>query len=115
MIKTFIINVDVDTDKVPEEMSDNIVEYIINEAAWMNESGIYANFVQQYCVQELKEELLKSDVVVSEALPQILAEERFNDITLGDIAEILDWAGESEYISVEDILLRWDEIKQATR
>ena len=55
-------------------------------------------------VKEIKKILLEEDVVESDVLRQLLAEERFGDVTIDEIREILNWSGDDEYVSAEDIL-----------
>ena len=55
-------------------------------------------------VKEIKKILLEEDVVESDVLRQLLTEERFGDVTIDEIREILNWSGDEEYVSAEDIL-----------
>ena len=62
-------------------------------------------------VNEIKNILMQEDVVESEVLPQLIASQRFKDVTNDEIAEILNWCGEDEYTTVDDILAEAKEYK----
>ena len=63
-------------------------------------------------VSEIQQILLNSYNVESEELPQLLAEERFDDVTPNEIAEILRWSGDDEYVTVEDIISERDKLRK---
>lgn len=63
-------------------------------------------------VSEIQQILLNSYNVESEELPQLLAEERFDDVTPNEIAEILKWSGDDEYVTVEDMILERDKLRK---
>lgn len=62
-------------------------------------------------VNEIKKILMQEDVVESEVLPQLIASQRFKDVTNDEIADILKWCGEDEYTTVDDILAEAKEYK----
>ena len=62
--------------------------------------------------EELKQELLKAEVVASEALPSLLLKNRYYFTPKADIEMLLKWSGDDEYVTADEIISRRNEISR---
>lgn len=54
-------------------------------------------------IEDLKKEILESDVVASETLRWALKQDEYKDTTRGEIQYLLNWSGDDEYVNIDDL------------